>query len=603
MTYILNPKFQIKHIMLETLLIDTQTNLDYSIRYDETTNCVRIHVKHNIEFFEWSNTITNNLTNGSSENIKISLTPKNVYNILNDYINGVLSAEYKVVMPNNLTFRGNSNLVIEIHSTMKYQDDQDIKTISLNPIDIPIEKRLDLKLAKVLEAERKAMLEQVDTTIKLRLSEIETRFETKLEQKNKHIEILNVKIIELENTCNDYNKKVNTRVENLTANVENLTANVEDLTTNVNDLLRRCNRVTSDAEEMFVMTYGLASDMNKFTTKIDTICTEIDTINTKIDTVYTKDESDEKFTSATTFNTYKSNNEETITLADASVKTAYDAVLHLNNANVLLVDRLEELSKKVDGCVKNDMVYTKKESDVMKKESYAMFTSISNKHESDIKDQTERITVLHSLIKTVKQSLAHQTKTSTVFNNQFNDQLNELSTKVNEVYTKQESNDNLVYAVRIAYNKIVTDVVRPIATKHLFKILQWFFANNNYRNAISCREAAEQDRLDILKWLHESGCPWDKTVCTRAARDGHLDILKYLHENGCPWDESACYWASLNNHSEITKYLHENGCPCNKITCRYCNNGIRPIFPFNDYLKKFMENVQVNTNIGTNAST
>jgi len=521
--------------MLEISLIDTQTNLDYSIRYDETTNSVNIHVKHNTEFIEWSKTITNNLTNGTSENIKVSLTPKNVYNILNDYANGVLSPKYKVVMPN--TFKVDTSLPIEIHSTMEYQDDQDVKTISLDPIDIPIEKRFDLKLAKILQAERRTLLEQVEMSINLRLTEIETRFEAKLEQKDRHIETLNAKIVELENTCN---------------------IRVEDLT-------ERFYNVTSEVQAMFIVTHGLSTDMDKLTTRIDTAYTEFDTAYTK-------------FTPVTTFDELKSNYEGLVNHSNMSIKTALDGVLHLNNANLLLSDRVEELSKKVDGCVESDAVYTKKESD-------AKFSTLSDKHESDIRDQTERITVIHSLAKTANQSLIHQNNAGRLLN----DQLKELSTKIEKIYTKEESDDRLLYAVKLVYNKIVTNVIRPIATKHLFKMLQWFCANNHPSDKIACRKAVEQDRFDVLKWLHESGCSWDESACTWAARKNRLDILKYLHENGCPWDESACAYASINKHSEITKYLHENACPCDKITSLNCNDNVRPIFPLNDYFKKFMK--------------
>jgi len=128
-----------------TQISHTEHNIEYTIGYDERDNSITFHAMHNIDFMEWSVTIVNNLI-GMGEHVKVSLTPKNIFRIMQDYIRGELPNGYKIVMPIEQTYVG--VLPIQIHSVMEYHDECDIKTIILEPVQVLLRHRFDRYVAQ-----------------------------------------------------------------------------------------------------------------------------------------------------------------------------------------------------------------------------------------------------------------------------------------------------------------------------------------------------------------------------------------------------------------------------------------------------------------------
>lgn len=162
------------YLMQSDVLI-RKNDIDYRIRYDEQNNSITIHAAHTGIFVEWSKTITNSLTESTSHTIQLTLTPKNLYNILCDYGRGRLSSKYKILFPCTST-NAVSSLSIEIHSTIEYHDEWDIKIITLELIDVPIETRLGTRL-KQIETKFMTELKKSDETIDELFEENDMLFE------------------------------------------------------------------------------------------------------------------------------------------------------------------------------------------------------------------------------------------------------------------------------------------------------------------------------------------------------------------------------------------------------------------------------------------
>lgn len=166
--------------------IITENVFSLGIDYDEGNNCVTIASTHNSEFLEWSTKIRNSLTEGTSINMKVVLSPKTIYQIFKDYSQGTLSKMYRVVLPDSFEHEW-APLRLAIHSTMEYQDEWDIKIIDLDPVDVPNEKRFEAKLA------------QRDKI-----------FDAKLAQRDKLIETLTAKVDEMSIKMDEMNKQITT---------------------------------------------------------------------------------------------------------------------------------------------------------------------------------------------------------------------------------------------------------------------------------------------------------------------------------------------------------------------------------------------------------
>lgn len=149
----------------------TQRNFDYKINYCEMRNRIFLLVTHNTEFLEWSRTLIDNLTDSTSENIKVVLTPKIIYNIFVAYSQENLPDRYKIVLPETFT-NDSSPLQIEISSTIDYQDEWDTKIITLDSVDVPFTKRYDLKLGR-MKNEFESKLGQRDELIIKLLAQID----------------------------------------------------------------------------------------------------------------------------------------------------------------------------------------------------------------------------------------------------------------------------------------------------------------------------------------------------------------------------------------------------------------------------------------------
>jgi len=126
-------------------IIFTEYAFSFEIDYDEKNNHVTIRTTHNSEFLEWGTKIIASLTEGTSVNMKVVLSPKTIYQIFKDYSQGTLSKMYRVAIPDNFEHEW-APLHLAIHSTMEYQDEWDIKIISLDPMEVPNEKRFESKL-------------------------------------------------------------------------------------------------------------------------------------------------------------------------------------------------------------------------------------------------------------------------------------------------------------------------------------------------------------------------------------------------------------------------------------------------------------------------
>jgi len=167
--------FWTNHTMfVETNFTDYDNDCDYVVRYDNEHNYVTIRVIDNVEFYQWSKIISTDFRSKSGQTTV--LTPQTIYKIFDDYGQGDLSNNYKIVLPK--TYDCDKTIEIKIHFKTEYQDDYDIRILTLEPIDISPENRfqakieqlnqqLDLKNAKINELQTYTLvLEQVNQTLR-----------------------------------------------------------------------------------------------------------------------------------------------------------------------------------------------------------------------------------------------------------------------------------------------------------------------------------------------------------------------------------------------------------------------------------------------------
>lgn len=159
---------------------DPEHVFDYKIEYAEINKCTRICVTHTSDFFKWSKTIANDLTESTSEHIKITLTPKDIYNIFNGYHNNSLSGNYKIILPDKCKHEAHP-LSIEIHIRFEHNDEIDTKIITLEPELMPFEQRFKLQLEQrdkqfeLMLKKRDEQLEELTTEIRMLRSQTKTK--------------------------------------------------------------------------------------------------------------------------------------------------------------------------------------------------------------------------------------------------------------------------------------------------------------------------------------------------------------------------------------------------------------------------------------------
>lgn len=246
----------------------TKNDFTYKIKYNKQNNSVSFHVTHNTEFLEWTKTINDNLIDGTSEQIKVSLSPKNLFKLFNDYSHNCLPERYAIIMPDSL-----DNVSIEIHSTLEYQDEIDIKTITFEPVDIPFETRSDLK-------------------VKLKLEQRDKHFETELDSRDKHTDQklqdisaqLNQHMFKLQNISTQLEQFQSKTVQNLVTRIDQLNIlikNVSDDSTNNRIMCEKINQqlesISKDIDECIELGTNNSFDAlnERFSKRIDKISTNI----------------------------------------------------------------------------------------------------------------------------------------------------------------------------------------------------------------------------------------------------------------------------------------------------------------------------------------
>jgi hypothetical protein len=76
---------------------------------------------------------------------------------------------------------------------------------------------------------------------------------------------------------------------------------------------------------------------------------------------------------------------------------------------------------------------------------------------------------------------------------------------------------------------------------------------------IAC--AAAQGHLAVCQFLVTEQCPCNAKACAIAAERGHLDVLDFLLESGCPWEPAPlCKQAVENDNIEVLHCLRQQGC-------------------------------------------
>jgi len=280
---------------VETKFTDAAHDFDYVTIYNEQTSSIIIRATHNREFLEWNKTITQSLTESRSENIKVILTPKNLHRIFSDYSKGTLPESYKVILPENYKF-DDAPLPIEIQSTMAYQEDSDIKIIALEPVNIPADRRFELKLTQ-RDKQIDGLIAQVDHLTQLVTSSSNTDGSVNTlalcEKLNTRLDEVTTKFEALGNNVN-VNTEISAKVEQLSATVGEVAASIKNV----------YNKKESDAKYPPVNTsYSIkqSDDMHASRAPKDTTYTkaEVDALLAKytpLGTAYTKAESDNKYT-------------------------------------------------------------------------------------------------------------------------------------------------------------------------------------------------------------------------------------------------------------------------------------------------------------------
>jgi len=99
-------------------------------------------------------------------------------------------------------------------------------------------------------------------------------------------------------------------------------------------------------------------------------------------------------------------------------------------------------------------------------------------------------------------------------------------------------------------------------------IFQWGYkVEEDLKNPIYCRRAAERGDLRMLQWLrNDLNCPWDETTLAAAAMNGHDDVVYWAFENSAPFNEYSCASAARGGHLHILLWLSDNFCPCDHLS-------------------------------------
>jgi hypothetical protein len=131
---------------MENTITFTVNEFYYNIQYDDIADTVHISIMHNTEFIYWSKYITSDLIESSSDNIKLKITSKLLFNIFKDYNRGLLHDTIKIVLPADYKAQ-DIPLSIEITTKLPYYEDYcDTKLLIIDPAPISNEKRFELKL-------------------------------------------------------------------------------------------------------------------------------------------------------------------------------------------------------------------------------------------------------------------------------------------------------------------------------------------------------------------------------------------------------------------------------------------------------------------------
>ena len=124
----------------------TKSIYDYSIQYDSSLNSVDISIIHNTDFFAWFKTISYDLNDNSSDDIKVKIPPKSLYNVFKKYDNKTLDKSINLILPTEYKDE-NQSLSIEIKTISPFDPlCYDTKTILIDPIMVSTEKRFESKL-------------------------------------------------------------------------------------------------------------------------------------------------------------------------------------------------------------------------------------------------------------------------------------------------------------------------------------------------------------------------------------------------------------------------------------------------------------------------
>lgn len=137
----------------------TESNFTYSISYDIKSEGIQIEAVHNKEFLSWSNILSSDLEDATSNGIKYTFTTSILFKIFEMYVKKALPELTSIKLPSGYK-ASDVPLAIEIATGSPYDSsDKDIKFISLDPVRVTSDKRFELKLdqrdKKIKELETK----------------------------------------------------------------------------------------------------------------------------------------------------------------------------------------------------------------------------------------------------------------------------------------------------------------------------------------------------------------------------------------------------------------------------------------------------------------
>lgn len=149
-------------------VIDTEKNLQYIVSTNGTHTTIECMDKK--QFYKWGYDISGDIEQSTNDNMKIKLTPKSVYKILNDFNNNTLNNLITVMMPESYTDQ-DKPLVIEIKMKAMFDESEvDTKFLPLHPIQQKEHDRLNKKL-EVLDM----LIAKADMTIQSQKEFIQTQ--------------------------------------------------------------------------------------------------------------------------------------------------------------------------------------------------------------------------------------------------------------------------------------------------------------------------------------------------------------------------------------------------------------------------------------------